>query len=196
MKAKVRVLINETLLLQKYDKDVRRIVNHYLYSTQFSTSCSFYEDLINEAFIAFLCMCRSFNLESYAITDLQRAMCKKKIESTLRVYIWKLFNMGGYNNKKIDLSRSVTISDILGDTDFTIDDVVPNIYQEDFSAPDTRSFFDMLKTQDIQLLNLLDKGYSFREICGLMKRDISTLVERANRIRQKYINYEKSASAA
>lgn len=189
-------MINETILLQRYDKDIRRIVNRYLYSTQFSTNCSFYEDLISEAFIAFLTMCRTFDLQSYDLTDLQRAMCKKKIESALRVYIWKMFNMGGYNNKRIDLSRSTTISDIIGDTDLSIDDVVPNTYRDDFSNAETSEFVKALKVIDAQLITLIDKGYSLRDVCRIWKKDIRAVVERLERIRKKYINYEKAASAA
>lgn len=189
-------MINETILIQRYDKDIRRIVNRYLYSTQFSSNCSFYEDLISEAFIAFLIMCRTFDLQSYELTNLQRTMCKNKIESTLRVYIWKMFNMGGYNNRKIDLSRSTNISDVLGDTDLSIDDIVPNAYQDDFSDPETSEFMKSLKTVDTKLIVLLDSGYSIRDVCRMWKKDISTLVERVGRIRKKYINYEKAASAA
>lgn len=189
-------MVNESVLLQKYDKDVRRIVNSYFYSLRFSTHCSFYEDLINEAFLAFLCMCRSFDLESYELTDLQRAMCKKKIESTLRVYVWKMFNMGGYNNQKIDLSRSTTISDVVGDTDLSIEEVVPNTYQDDFSRPEISDFFKQLKSTDFQLIQLLAQGYSMREVCSMWKRDIRALFERVERIRKKYTNYMKSATAA
>lgn len=189
-------MVNETLLIQKYDKDVRRIVNSYLYSTQFSSKCSFYEDLINEAFLAFLSMCRAFDLQDAELSDLQRAMCKKKIESVLRVYIWKMFNMGGYNNRKIDLSRSVTISDVLGDTDLGIDDVVPNTYQDDFSSPEVACFMCQLNKIDVGLVNLLDQGYTLRDVCRIWKRDISTLSQRINKIRKKYTNYLKNAIAA
>ena len=189
-------MVNESILLQKYDKDVRRIVNSYFYSLHFSTHCSFYEDLINEAFLAFLCMCRSFDLESYELTDLQRAMCKKKIESTLRVYIWKMYNMGGYNNRKIDLSRSTTISDVLGDTDLSIDEIVPNTYQDDFSYSEVKDFFNTLSSKNKNLLVALMKGYEMAQIGRMWGAATQTIWERRERIRQKYINYMKSATAA
>lgn len=189
-------MINETLLLQKYDRDIRIIVNHYLISTQFSLSCSFYEDLISEATIAFLLMCRKFDLQDYRLTDLQRAMIKNKIESVLRVYIWKMFNMGGYNNRKIDLSRSVTISDILRDTDLTIDDVAPNTYQEDFSNIYTEEFLHSLSSFDTELVRYLVLGYSLNQFGKLANKDIKTVFWHIERIRKKYIAYAKSASAA
>ena len=189
-------MINETILLQRYDKDIRRIVNRYLYSTQFSSNCSFYEDLISEAFVSFLIMCRTFDLQSYELTDLQRAMCKKKIESALRVYIWKMFNMGGYNNKRIDLSRSTTISDILGDTDLSIDDIVPNVYQDDFSMSVVRDFLKSLAKFDIGFLLKLISGDSPEQIGKSIGINPKTLREHLYRIRKKYINYEKAASAA
>lgn len=189
-------MVNESVLLQKYDKDVRRIVNRYFYSLHFSTHCSFYEDLINEAFLAFLCMCRSFDLESYELTDLQRAMCKKKIESTLRVYVWKMFNMGGYNNRKIDLSRSTTISDVLGDTDLHIDDIVPNTYQEDFSSTEATEFMASLSQKNRSLLYSIMNGLELRQIGKIWGQSHNSLSQRLEKIRQKYINYMKSATAA
>lgn len=189
-------MVNESILLQKYDKDVRRIVNSYFYSLRFSTHCSFYEDLINEAFLAFLCMCRSFDLESYELTDLQRAMCKKKIESTLRVYVWKMFNMGGYNNRKIDLSRSTTISDVLGDTDLSIDEVIPNTYQDDFTRVHVSDFLKTLTTFDINLLLKLIQGYCPEQVGVLWELNPKTLREHLYKMRKKYTNYMKSATAA
>lgn len=189
-------MVNETLLIQKYDKDVRRIVNSYLYSTQFSSKCSFYEDLINEAFLAFLSMCRAFDLQDAELSDLQRAMCKKKIESVLRVYIWKMFNMGGYNNRKIDLSRSVTVSDVLGDTDLGIDDVVPNTYQDDFSACEIQDFWDSLTVSNKKFLYAIIQGYEVRQIAKKWGIAHQSLCERLFRIRKKYTNYLKNAIAA
>lgn len=189
-------MVNETILLQKYDKDVRRIVNSYIYSSQFSLNCSFYEDLINEAFLAFLCMCRNFDLESYELTDLQRAMCKKKIESTLRVYIWKMYNMGGYNNRRIDLSRSVTISDVIGDTDYHIDDLAPNTYDDDFSLIESKDFIDTLHHKNKSLLYLMMEGFELRQIGKLWGQSHASLSQRLNGIRKKYINYIEAASAA
>lgn len=189
-------MVNETLLIQKYDKDVRRIVNSYLYSTHFSSKCSFYEDLISEAFLAFLSMCRAFDLQDAELSDLQRAMCKKKIESALRVYIWKMFNMGGYNNRKIDLSRSVTISDILGDTDLGIDDVAPNTYQDDFSTCEMWDFVNSLTTKNKKLLFAIMQGYELRQIGKFWKQSHNSLSQRLAVIRKKYTNYLKTATAA
>lgn len=189
-------MINETTLLQRYDKDIRRIVNRYLYSTQFSSNCSFYEDLISEAFVSFLIMCRTFDLQSYELTDLQRAMCKKKIESTLRVYIWKMFNMGGYNNRKIDLSRSTTISDVIGDTGLDLDEAAPNTYLEDFSIPHVDDFMKILNKFDIRLLFSLISGKNIEEIAPSWGVNQSSMRRRLYKIRKKYINYENAASAA
>ena len=189
-------MIDETRLLQMYDRDIRIIVNRYLYLTQFSTNCSYYEDLISEARLAFLVMCRGFELQDYQLTDLQRAMIKNKIESVLRVYIWKVFNMGGYNNRKIDLSRSVTISDILRDGDLTIDDVVPNTYQEDFSKIESEDFLKSLSKKSSSLLILMMQGKNLREIGTRWKENHSSLSRRIQRIQQKYLAYAKAASIA
>jgi hypothetical protein len=123
-------------------------------------------------------------------------MCKKKIESTLRVYIWKMFNMGGYNNKRIDLSRSTTISDVLGDTDLSIDDVMQNTYQDDFTAPEVRDFFDSLSDKNKRLLIAIMAGHELRNVSRMWGQAVQTICERLERIRKKYINYEKAASAA
>lgn len=189
-------MINETILLQKYDKDIRRIVNRYLYSTQLSSKCSFYEDLISEAILAFLVMCRSFDLQSYNLSNLQRTMCKNKIESTLRVYIWKMFNMGGYNNKAIDLSRSITISDILRNQDLNIDDVAPNTYLDDFSKINVFDFLKTLTKIDVDLLWRILNGENAEEVSRQWNLCPSSIKRRLYRIRKKYINYEKTASAA
>ena len=187
-------MVNETALLQKYDKDIRIIVNRYLFSVQFSTNCSFYEDLINEAFLAFLITCRSFDLDGLELTDLQRTMCKNKIESTLRVYIWKMYNMGGYNNHKIDLSRSVTISDVLGDTDLDIDDVIPNTYQEDFTFSIVEDFLSILSDREKSALKLILSGYTLSDIGNVWNRNEKVVRRKIKSIQAKYNDFAASAA--
>lgn len=188
-------MINETKLLQKYNKDIRIIVNRYLYSLQFSTNCSYYDDLISEATLAFLIACRSFDLKDDNLTNLQRAFCKHKIESVLRVYIWKMHNMGGYNNRSIDPARNITISDVVADTDLEIDDFAHALYCEDFSYPYVESFISKLDPKESQVLRYLMSGFTMVDISRMWSRNEKVIRRKVQSIRRKF-NQFYSANAA
>lgn len=181
-------MVNETQLLQKYNKDIRRIVNSYLSSMYFPNSNSFYEDLISEATLAFLEACRSFHLDSPNLSDLQRTMCKNKILSALRVYIWKMHNMGGYNNRKIDLSRSVTFSDVLANRDQSIDDLITSTHQDDYSTLEVADFLNQLPPNYKNMLTLLMEGFGMRQIENTLSVSHQMFSKRLKNVRKKYLH--------
>lgn len=181
-------MVNETALIQKYDKDIRRIVNRYLAKLQYSTKYySYYDDLISEAQIVFLVACREFNLENDTLTLLQRAMIKKKIESALRVFVWKMHNMGGYNNRTMILDRCITISDVLVGTGLDLDEVVPLPYDEDFTPIETNDFIKSLERFDQKILRLVMDGEPVENIGRILNRNKKTIFQRLEKIRNLYL---------
>lgn len=191
-------MIDETVLLKKYDGDIRKIVGQYILRLQFAPRSiySLRDDLTSEAQLAFLIKARSLQLTDYELTPLQRAMCRNAIESALRVYLWKQFNMGGYNNRSVDFSRSVTISDLLGDADIGIDDILQDSYIFDDTHMDVFSFVRRLKRIDQKLLVALMLGYNYAEIGRLLNISCVTVRLHHQKIQRKYKAYEARLRAA
>lgn len=192
------VVIDEGILLKKYDRDIRNIVGQYICKSQIypKSICALQDDILSEARLAFLMKSRSFQLTDYELTPLQRAMCRKAIESALRVWLWKQFNMGGYNNSSIDFSRSITISDLMGDSGMEIDDFVESSCSIDDTSMDVFDFFRSLDHSCKDILCALMLGYNYAEIGRIMNLSPQTIRIRHKKIREKYKAYEARTRAA
>lgn len=195
---KVIVVIDETMLLKKYDRDIRKIVSQYIGRSQLypKSIYALRDDLMSEAQLAFLTKTRSFQLDDDELDPLQRAMCKNAIESALRVYLWKQFNMGGYTNRRIDFTRSITISDLMGDSGMEIDDVVESSYDIDDTPMNVFDFVRRLDSIGKTLLGALMLGYNYKEIGLVMHLSPQAVRIRHKKIQEKYKAYEARISAA
>lgn len=180
--------IDENVLLAKYRKFILKQVSRYCVSLQIATSSQYYDDLFSEASIAFLLCCRTFSLESYALNAYQHAIVKNKIRSTLRVAVWKMFNMGGYNNRKIDYDRNIVISDILSDDYDSIDDMITDEFDTDFTSIEVNDFLNVLSQKDKDLIIKLMQGYSPVEISNMWGNDHRVVNQRLKKIQRLYIS--------
>lgn len=182
------MVIDENVLLEKYMKFIYREVSKYCISAQLATSSHYYADLFSEASIAFLICCRTFNLESYALSAYQYAVVKNKIRSALRVSLWKMFNMGGYNKKKIDNNRNIVVSDVLPADCDSIDDVFSAEFDSDFTSVEVDDFMKTLSPKDQDLISKLMCGYTTVEISSQWGNNHRVVLQRLKKIQKLYIN--------
>ena len=186
--------IDENILIKKYERFLKGEVAKYCVSMQLPTQNIHFQDLLSEASIAFLLVCRSFNLDSYDLNAYQYVVVKNKIRSTLRVAMWKIFNMGGYNNRKIDYERNIVVSDILSNESDSIDDAVYCEFNEDFSDVEVSDFINQLSKKDADLLIKIMAGYTPVEIGKSWGNNHRVVSQRLNKIRKLYFKYYEQAA--
>lgn len=188
-------MIDESILIGRYKKDIRVIVYRYLHSFQFGNKDSFHDDLFSEAYIAFILACRSFGLQSYELSLQQRTLCKLRIESALRVFIWKLHHMGGYNTQKLDRSRCLTETDIAADSGINMEELA-GCRDDDYSRMHVADFLATLDDISRQIILRAMQGYDYRAIGSIVGMKCQSVDKRMQKIRDHYNRYISGESAA
>lgn len=160
--------IDEEQLLIRHAGFINREVRRYCILASVNTTVHM-DDLKSEATMAFLLCCRSFPLQSMELTPLEYSMCMNKMRSAMRVCYWKIMNMGGDNNKAIDLNRSITFTDICsvysdGEEESDIDTVLGLGEEDDFSSVFVTDFLDTLPPIDRIILRMRMERESLGEI--------------------------------
>lgn len=183
--------IDEDQLLIKYADLISREVRRYCILASVNMTAHM-DDLKSEAAMAFLICCRSFPVQSMDLNPLECKMCINKMRSAMRVCYWKIMNMGGNNNKAIDLNRSITFTDICsihGDSEeeSDIDSVLGLGEEDDYSSVIVSDFLKRLKPLDQMILQMRMNKDTFDEIEDVVHIKRRNLSKHFNIMRRKLI---------
>ena len=151
----------------------------------------FYEDLITEAQIAFIDECRHQKVSSLDLSAWQCACLKRKMKVQMRVSFWYFSNMGGYNTKKIDTTRSYTFTDFESDNNAEFESRVPS-YSIDDSEIDLESFYKTLPDDLRKILKYIVAGYNNVFIAKQLNLSEMTIVNRRRKAEAMYLEYLSS----
>lgn len=190
-------MFSEETLYTKYKSLIWKTVWEYTSAfKRFSAFRTIHDDLLNEAALTFLSTCRNMEIVDGKLNALQTSIVKQKIRSTLRVYIWRYFGMGGNNNaKKIDFDRIRTISDMTPDEpdncdDSEFEDEMFSYYamEEDYSVVEIREFINSLTPVQKEVLKYIAAGYDIQQTAkrvGICRQAASNQL---SKIKDKLVN--------
>ena len=184
--------VDESKLIEKYRNFIMKEVYEFCIRICIDNTHPFYEDLITEAQIAFIDECRSQNVSSLNLSAWQHACLKRKMKTQMRVAFWYFSNMGGYNTKKIDTTRSYTFTDFESDNDAEFESRVPS-YSIDDTKIDLESFYETLPDDLRKMLGYIVAGYSNVFIAKQMNVTEMAIVKRRRKAGNLYLDYLASA---
>ena len=164
--------VDEEQLLLKNNAFIWREVKRFCIAASIDTTVHM-DDLKSEATMAFLLCCRSIPVQSVELTALECRMCMQKMRSAMRVSYWKTMNMGGYNNKAIDLNRSLTFTDICtvysdSTEESDVDSVLGLGDEEDYSSVFVSEFMSRLRPVDQTILKMRMENATYNEIASVV----------------------------
>lgn len=167
--------VNETELLRKYRKFILRAVFEFRVRCNISKSHPMYDDLVLEAQIAFLDECRKQMVDSLDLTAWQHACVKKRMLVCMRVFFWKAHNMGGYNTKAIDYSRSYTFTDFESESNNEFEDRVPSYNNIDDTQIDLEAFCKTLPQNLQSVIGYIIAGHNNTFIAEKLNVSVPTI---------------------
>lgn len=151
----------ETQLLVQYWRWIMGVCRKYAASTSIPLNSPLYEDMISEACIAFVQYCRENVLPESQFAPRDYFLCRLKMKSAMRVYIWRDKGMKGSNNRRIEC-RCETFSDMLRDGE-TMENLIPG-YVQDETRVDVRQFIKTLPENEQKVVVMAMMGYSMNTI--------------------------------
>lgn len=168
-------------LLNKYWRFIKKEVRLYCKKFNgFTSVSSIYDDLFDEACIAFLNKCDTMDIEDCTLNALQTYIVKLEMQSRMRLYVWRHFNMRGEHHKRIDYGRNVYLEEI--DSDFLQT-------EEDYSNSDVKDFLNKLDVRKRKIITLSMNGLTPPQIASLLHVSPNTVRNEFEKIRNLYINY-------
>ena len=197
--------MNEEALIQKYSRWIFKNVQAYCLGFRKWVDHYLKEDLYNEACLAFLSACRAMELDSYDLNAYQYGVCRNKIRSALRCYIWRHYNMGGDNKTQIDFGRSNLWSGYMAFLNESanekfkfedMDDSVQLMYVDDHSHVVIDDFARRLNKLDAEIVALICEGDNYAQISNKLKIPYRRVFRRINIIRTQlstYMNAQRNA---
>lgn len=184
--------VDESKLIEKYRNFIMKEVYEFCIRICIDNTHPFYEDLITEAQIAFIDECRNQNVSSLNLSAWQHACLKRKMKTQMRVAFWYFSNMGGYNTKKIDTSRSYTFTDFESDNDAEFESRVPS-YSIDDTKIDLESFYMILPDYLRATLRYISAGYTDTIIAEKLDVSIRVIGKWRRKAGNLYLDYLASA---
>ena len=184
--------VDESKLIEKYRNFIMKEVYEFCIRICIDNTHPFYEDLITEAQIAFIDECRNQNVSSLNLSAWQHACLKRKMKTQMRVAFWYFSNMGGYNTKKIDTSRSYTFTDFESDNDAEFESRVPS-YSIDDTKIDLESFYMILPDYLRTTLRYISAGYTDTIIAEKLDVSIRVIGKWRRKAGNLYLDYLASA---
>lgn len=169
-------------ILEKYWFFIKKEVGSYCNKfTGFTSVFGIYDDLFDEACIAFLNKCSDLGVKSDTLDGFQLRSVKFEIHQAMRLYIWRHFNMrGNHNCSAIDYDRNGYISEADEETMFKSDD---------YSNCHVQEFLDLLDERKKSVLMLKMDGYMPEQIASKLNMCANTVRSDLQKVKDLYITY-------
>lgn len=172
----------EEQLLKDNDRYIARQARAYL--RRIDAPEHVYEDLYQEAVLAFLKTSRRWQFESSKLTPFEYKLCYNAMRSAMRGFFW---NMNGEKNKNNPLvNRPISFSDITSEDSDDVDRLDFLAETDDYSAVDLKDSIARLTDIERKTLRLLMSGCREAEIARKLNCTRSTVAATVKRLRAKF----------
>lgn len=181
-KGGIKVFDFEAELLKENNRYIARQARAY--QRRIGAPEHVYEDLYQEAVLAFLKTSRRWQFEATRLTPLQYKLCYNAMRSAMRGFFW---NLNGEKNKNNALTNCpLTFSDITSEESDDVDKLDFLVDTDDYSAVDLKDSIARLTDVERRVLRLLMSGCSEAEVARKLDCSRATVSNTVKRLRMKF----------